>query len=262
MVAASNESASERMFREQFPVQAAARQNPDDRSTAHWAVLVGVNAYSGRTKHTIGSVADAVLMRQLLLQRGWRDDHILLLLDHNATHDNIVRGMEWLARSTDETSVVVFSFSGHMRYQRGDPDGDGEVWDSGLWPTDNKYLWDSHFVRLVNAIPAERMWLALQGCHSGGMNDPGLEQPGRVITYSSLQREKSYEDPEVGHSVQGWFMFAEGIRDGWGDANRDGKVSVQEALHWGAPRAHHRTANKQTPQLFDGLGQPFHLEVA
>lgn len=262
MHTASTSSESEQIFRRQFPVQAAARQVEGDRSTFHWAVLVGVNAYQGRTKDTIGSVADATLMRTLLLQRGWREDHILLLTDANATHDNIVRGLEWLARSTDERSVVVFSYSGHMRYQKGDPDRDGEARDSGLWPTDNRYIWDSDFARMVKPIRAARMWLALQGCHSGGMNDAGLEAPNRVVTYSSLERQKSYEDPEVGHSVTGWFMFAEGIRDRFGDANSDGRVSVQEAHAWATPRAYTRTSNRQSMQMADTLGRPFHLEVA
>lgn len=262
MHTASSESDSERIFREQFPVQAAARQAEGDRSTFHWAVLIGVNAYQGRTKDTIGSVADATLMRTLLLQRGWREDHILLLTDANATHDNIIRGMEWLARSTDERSAVVFSYSGHMRYQKGDPDGDGEARDSGLWPTDNRYIWDSDFARMMNAVRAQRMWVSLQGCHAGGMNDRPLEAPGRVVTYSSLESQKSYEDPEVGHSVTGWFMFAEGIRDRYGDANRDGQVSAQEAHAWATPRAHTRTAKKQSMQIADGLGRPFFLEIS
>ena len=262
MHAAGADSDSERIFREQFPVQAAARQVEGDPSTFHWAVIVGVNAYQGRTKDTIGSVADATLLRTLLLQRGWREDHILLLLDGQATHDNIVRGLEWLARSTDERSSVVFSFSGHMRYQKGDPAGDGEYRDSGLWPTDNRYIWDSDFVRMINAVRAQRMWLSFQGCHAGGMNDAGLEQPGRLVTYSSLERQKSYEDPEVGHSVTGWFMFAEGMRDHFGDANRDGRVSVQEAHGWATPRAYTRTSQRQSMQIADGVGRPFFLEIA
>lgn len=262
MRAASAETDSERVFRERFPVQAAARQVEGDRATFHWAVLVGVNRYEGRTKDTIGSVADATLLRAELLRRGWREDHILLLTDHQATHDDIVRGLEWLARKTDPRSVVVFSFSGHMRYQKGDPDGDGEYRDSGLWPSDNRYLWDADFVRMIDAVRAERMWLSFQGCHSGGMNDPGLERPGRLVTYSSLEREKSYEDPEVNHSVTGWYMFAEGMRDRFGDGDRDGRVSVQEAHAWATPRAYTRTTQRQSMQITDGVGHPFHLEVS
>lgn len=262
MRAASAETESERIFREQFPAQAAARQVDGDRASMHWAVIVGVNDYEGRTKDTIGSRADAELLQQILLREGWREDHILLLLDRQGTHDNIVRGLEWLARSTTERSAVVFSFSGHMRYQNGDPDADGEARDSGLWPADNRFIWDSDMARMLNAIPASRMWASFQGCHSGGMNDPGMERAGRVVTYSSTQRQKSYEDPEVGHSVQGWFMFAEALRDGHGDTDGDGRVSIQEAYAWNAPRAHARTTQRQSPQLADGLGRPFFLDVA
>jgi hypothetical protein len=215
-------------------------------------VLIGVNRYQGRTQDTLGSVADALAMRQILLDRGWRDDHILVLTDHAATHDRIVRAIDWLARSTDERSTVVFSFSGHLRHRNG---------VTAVWPTDNKFIWAKDFGRLMAPVKAGRMWIAMQGCHAAGLRAPGLEGEGRIVTYSSRVEEKSYEDPEVGHSVLGYYVFVEGFRQGWGDGNEDGQVSVQEAFEWGAPRANIRTAKQQTPVIADGLGEPMHLEV-
>jgi outer membrane biosynthesis protein TonB len=80
-------SDSERIFADGFPAHAAARQRPDDPASHHWAVLVGVNRYQGRTGDTLGSVADVAVLRAELLRRGWRDDHILVLTDGHATHD-------------------------------------------------------------------------------------------------------------------------------------------------------------------------------
>jgi hypothetical protein len=89
-----------------------------------------------------------------------------------------------------------------------------------------------------------------------------LEGDGRVVTYSSPITQKSFEDPETGHSLQGFYMFVEGIRDGWGDANGDGRVSVQEAHAFGGPRAEIRSAGQQRPVMVDGMGgRPFHLEI-
>lgn len=250
-MAASGQSDSERIFAQEHPAHAAARQT-DDPATRSWAVLVGVDRYAGRTANTLGSVADVLVLREVLLRHGWRDEHILVLTDGTATHDRVVRGLEWLARSTDERSTVVFSFSGHMRHDRG---------VSALWPSDNRFIWAGDFSRMMGAIPAGRMWASLQGCHAEGMRAPGLEGDGRIVTYSSRTAEKSYEDPEVGHSVQGYYLFAEGFRDRWGDEDRDGRVSVQEAWRWAAPRAHRRTAQQQTPVISDGAGGAFHLEV-
>lgn len=256
-------SDSERIFAEEFPRHAAARQSQGDPASFRWAVIVGVNAYQGRTRDTIGSVADATVLRDVLLAQGWREDHILVLTDGAATHDRIIRGIEWLIRSTDARSTAVFSFSGHMRRQGGDPDRDGVAVDVGLWPTDNRFIWDSDLGRMLGAVPAGRLWASLQGCHAGGLATAALEKPGRVVTYSSLASQKSYEDPEVGHSVQGFYLFNEGFSQGWADANKDGMVTVQEAHQWAAPRANVRTSGYQSPQLFDGLGgQPFRLDLA
>jgi hypothetical protein len=250
--AGSGPSDSERIFAEEFPAHAAARQS-DDPATHSWAVLVGVNRYQGRTADTLGSVADVMVLREVLLSHGWRDDHILVLTDVTATHDRIVRGIEWLIRSTDDRSTVVFSFSGHMRHRDG---------VTALWPTDNRYIWAGDLGRMLGAIPAGRLWASLQGCHAEGLRAPGLEGPNRVVTYSSLRAEKSYEDPEVGHSVQGFYLFAEGFRDRHGDLDGDGRISVQEAHGWAAPRAHTRTSQRQTPVLYDGMaGAPFFLEI-
>jgi hypothetical protein len=131
-----------------------------------------------------------------------------------------------------------------------------------LWPTDNRYIWAPDVGRLFGAIRAGRLWASFQGCHAEGLRAPGLEGPGRVITYSSKTAEKSYEYPEVGHSVMGWFMFAEGFRDRFADRNGDGRISVQDAWNWATPRAHTRTAGQQTPVISDGFdGRPFYLEI-
>lgn len=243
---------SEQAFADKYPDHHAARQVAGEASTFHWAVIVGVNDYQGRTGSTLGSVADAQVLRDDLVRRGWRGDHVLVLTDGDGTHDWIVRALEWLQRKTDDRSTVVFSFSGHMRHASG---------NSAIWPADNTYLWNADFGRLIGAVQADRMWVSLQGCHAEGMRAPGVEGPNRVVTYSSTTPEKSYEDPDVGHSVQGNYLFREGISEGWGnDGMREG-VSVQGAFAWAAPRANTRTAGLQTPVIADGLGEPFTLDI-
>lgn len=246
-------SESERRFAELFGEQAAAVQHDRDPATFHWAVIVGVNDYAAPTGDTFGSVADALVLRDVLLARGWREDHILLLTDQMADRERTVLALEWLARSTDERSTVVVSSSGHIRHKGG---------RTGLWPADNDFLWSEDLGGLLGAIQADRMWISFQGCHAGGLAAPGVEGPGRIVTYSSPVTQKSFEDPETGHSLQGFYMFAEGFRDGWGDADGDGLVSIQEAHAWGAPRAETRSAALQIPVMVDGTGgTPFHLEV-
>jgi hypothetical protein len=261
--APAGRSDSERIFAAEFPQQAQARAGDDPASNA-WAVLVGVNQYAGRTVDNIGSSQDAQVLADLLIAKGWRADHIVVLRDGNATHDRIVRALEWLARSTNEQSKVVFSFSGHVRQNKrgpANPDGDGEQLDEGLWASDNRYVWDADLSRMLAAVRARQLWATIQGCEAAGFNDPGMEGPGRLVTYSSREDQKSYEDPEVSQSVMGNYFFREGLRDGYGDGNGDGRISVQEAFNWATPRAHTRTAGRQSAIAVDGLGgAPFYLE--
>lgn len=243
---------SQQAFAARYPEHAAAQQVDSQPSTFHWAVIVGVNDYQGRTGSTLGSVADATMLRDDLVRRGWRGDHVLMLTEGAATRDWIVRALEWLAHKTDERSTVVFSYSGHMKHARG---------NSAIWPVDNAFLWNADFGRMVGAVRADRMWLSLQGCHAEGMRAAGVEGPNRVVTYSSKTAEKSYEDPDVGHSVQGNYLLREGISQGWGNGGRPEGVSVQNAFQWAAPRANTRTAGSQTPVIADHLGRPFTLEI-
>lgn len=244
-----------RGFADAFPAHEAAGQRADDPASFHWAVVVGVNRYRG-VGDTLGSVRDAEVLRDELLARGWREDHVLVLTDEQATGERIIAALDWLARKTDGRSTVVFSMSGHIRHRGG---------VSALWPHDSRYIWADELGRLLAPIEARQMWVSFQGCHAAGLSAPGVERDGRVITYSSHVREKSYEDPETGQSLQGFYLFSEGIRDGWGDraetGDGDGRVSVQEAFAWGAPRAAIRSAEQQHPVIVDHLGGPLHLEV-
>lgn len=243
---------AELAFAAAFPQHVAAYQRADDPASAHWAVIVGVNRYQ-RAGSTLGSVADALVLRDELLDRGWRSDQVLVLLNEQATGALVRQALAWLARSTDDRSTVVFSMSGHIRHQNG---------VSALWPTDSDYIWADELGRLLGAIEAKQLWASLQGCHAEGLRAPGVEGPNRLITYSSELAEKSYEDPEVGHSVMGNYLFREGFQLGWGDLDGNGRVSVQEAFTWAAPRANTRTAWQQTPVIADGLDRPFYLEIA
>lgn len=232
----------------------AAEQVEGEPDTFHWAVLIGVDAYQGRTGNTLGSVADVGVMEAELAERGWRDDHVLVLTDDLADRHMITEAMSWLARKTDDRSTVVLSYSGHLRHRDG---------TTALWPADNAFIWADELGERLGAIRGHQLWFSLQGCHAAGLAAPGVEGDGRIVTYSSQTPQKSYEDPEVGMSVQGFFLFAEAFRDGWGDVHgdEDGVTSVQEAYDWAAPRIGVRTNGYQTPVLVDGLGRSFHLEI-
>lgn len=232
-------------FADRFPAHAAAVQDPADPASTRWALLIGINEHRG-VADNVGSRQDAEDLRAQLLARGWRDDHILLLTDRQATRAGIVDGIAWLAAKTDERSVAVFHYSGHSKKWYGqDVDGDGEVTDEGLWPSDNRYIVDSELARLLDPVRAEAMWVSFATCNAAGLADPGLVRPGRVLTFSSGEPQKSYEHPAWRNSVWGWLVIDQALGAGAGDLDGDGRVTVEEAFAWARPRAAETTRGQR-----------------
>lgn len=250
-------------FASRFPAHAAATQDPDDPASSRWAVLVGVNEHQGSTRANVGSRQDAESLYAHLMDMGWSEDHVLLLTDELATRETIVEAVAWLARKTDDASVAVFSYSGHAKQWPGeDRDGDGEVPDEALWPTDNQHIVDGEFADMMADVEAGRLWVNFMACEAAGFLDPGLVREGRIVTYSSAEVEKSYEDPSVGHSVWGWNLTVNGLRLGEADSNEDGEVTVQEAAAYAIPRAAQRTTGQRYGTQNGGMVDQSHGEFS
>lgn len=259
-------SPAPRTFADRHPAQAMAVQDPADPATTRWALLIGINEHLGRVSDNIGSRQDAEDLRQHLLRLGWRDDHILLLTDRAATGAGIVEGLRWLADKTDPASTAVFHYSGHSKKWYGqDVDGDGETTDEGLWPTDDRFIVDSELVSLLAPVDASSMWVSFASCNAAGFADPGLARPGRVLTLSSGEPQKSYEHPAWGNSVWGYLMIDEALLHGMADTDRNGRVSVEEAWTWARPHASYTTRGQsygaQDAVIVDDHEGELHLTI-
>lgn len=254
-------------FASRFPAHDAATQDPMQPRTTRWAVLVGVNDHQGTVRNNVGSRQDAESLYSHLMALGWDADHVLLLTDRLATQETIVEALRWLERKTTGDSVALFWYSGHAKRWSGtDVDGDGHANRIGLWPSDNRFVTDREFIRLLAGIRASRVWVNIMACHAEQFLQEGLARDGRLVTFSSRSPEKSYEDPSVDHSVWGWNLVVRGLRQGLADSSGDGDVTVQEALNYAIPRAAHRTS-RQTPHgaqnglMVDRAGGPFSLAI-
>ncbi|HEX9695624.1 MAG TPA: caspase family protein [Actinomycetota bacterium] len=238
-----------------------ARQIEGNPASFHWALLIGINDYAGRTRDNIGSYQDAVALRQLLVAHGWLPDHVLLIGNRSATMPQVREGLKWLASKADARSVVVFHYSGHEKPFKSDVDRDGERRDVGLWLSDNSLMSDGELGASMGRVAAAKMWINMAVCRAGGFDDRGMFAPGRLLTYSSPESELSYEDPKVNYSVFGYNTVVRGIKMGLADLNEDGVVTVQEAFEYGRPLVLDRTGNRQHPFMKDLLGTGFDLRI-
>jgi hypothetical protein len=235
-----------------YPNQAKASQSNDSPSTMYWALLIGINEYSGGTENNVGSRQDVESLAQYLVKAGWRTDHIITIKDRNATAAHIIDGIRWLASKTNSSSTVIFQYAGHENWTRTNSDGDSEGRDVEIWATNNRYIIDGTLGRELGRVQAARMWLDFATCRAQGFSDAGMIKPGRILTYSSPENEFSYEDPRLHHSVFGYFLIVEGILNRKADTSpHDGKVTVEEAFNYARPRVASYTRGAQHPVMID-----------
>lgn len=198
-----------------------------------WALLIGIGKFQGRTQPNPGSAGDALDVRQLLLNNGWRDDHIRVLTDGAATAGNIRASLAWLADQCGPLSACVFHYSGHVKMMRAG-DGDSEGVDEALWSHDNKFIPDGEAAGYLSRLPSA--WINVSGCEAGGFND-NIAGPARLFTASSTETEKSYEHPAWQNSIFTGLLVDFGILQGRADENKDGKVNRQEAFTFASTEA-------------------------
>lgn len=217
---------------------------PQDR----WALLVGITNYRSPVRDTVAGAQDVGVVRDTLLRNGWRADHIRVLTDGAATGRALQDGLTWLINRSSGSTFSLLHYSGHVKQRNG---------QEYLWPVDNAFYSDT---ALANAMKAVRgtSWTSIAGCEAAGFND-GLASSKRLFTGSSGVTEKSYEYPQWRMSVWTGVLWDQGIRDRGGDTNGDGKVTVQEAFRWAAPRAATITKNQrphgpQHPEMAGGSG--------
>jgi hypothetical protein len=217
---------------------------PADR----WALIVGVTNYRGNVKDTRGGANDARLVRDVLLRHGWKSERIRILTDDQATGRAVADGISWLQANSSSKTFSFFHYSGHVKQKNG---------HEYLWPVDNAYIADTEAARVLKAVRGTA-WTNISGCEAGGF-DEGLSSSRHLFTGSSHVTEKSYEDDKTGFSVWSGMLYDEGLRDKAGDRDGDGRVSVNEAFQYAAPRAKTYTQNQrphgpQTPQIAGGNG--------
>ena len=201
-----------------------------------WALVIGITEYDAPTRDTVGGANDAAVVRKTLLANGWPADRIKMLVDGDATAANIVAGMDWLVQNSTPTSFSVFHFSGHTKQaDAGHSGGDGEQFHEFLWARNNQFVSDREVGARMRALRGHA-WINMSNCEAAGFED-GFASPTKLFTAASREDEKGYERYETGKSILTQLMVEEALLNGAGDADRNGRVSLQEAFNYAAAAA-------------------------
>ena len=141
------------------------------------ALLIGIDRYR-HVSPLIGTVNDARAMQAYVSSHlGFDDGDVKMLLDGEATRDNILGTMaEWLIAGTREGDDVFLYFSGHGFQQRDENGDESDRLDETLVPVDvtvdgdgvpRGMITDDEMAALLAQLPGRRVQVVIDACHSG-----------------------------------------------------------------------------------------------
>lgn len=187
-----------------------------------WAVVVGVSNFEDKSINLRYAAKDATDFANFLTSKGnFKADHVKLLVDENATKQNILDSlMKWLHTSTKREDLVVLYVSSH-----GSPAHEEETdnknflvaYDTNkdnLLATGIPLQWLSRIIQ--KSVQAQRVVLMLDVCHSGAarkegaktlFREPGIKLNdlnfgmGQAILCSSQADQVSWESKKYPNSV-------------------------------------------------------------
>ena len=141
------------------------------------ALLIGIDRYR-HVSPLIGTVNDARAMKAFASSRlGIRDSDIRMLLDGEATRENILGAIaEWLIDGTRSGENVFLYYSGHGFQQRDENADEADRLDETLVPVDvvvdedgvpRGMITDDEVAALLAQLPGRRVHVVIDACHSG-----------------------------------------------------------------------------------------------
>lgn len=128
------------------------------------AFCVGINNYPGTSNDLQGCVNDANDWSELLQGFGFTVD---VLLDSQATRQNVKVALQELVTNAAAGDVVVFTYSGHGTQVPDISDDEGDVYDEAIYVYDGTIL-DDDFRNIIKSINPEALLVVIcDSCFSG-----------------------------------------------------------------------------------------------
>ena len=115
--------------------------------TEYWAVIISTNTTN------ITSIYNSIINKP-----NWNESHIILLTREEATKENILDALEWLAVNSDSQDIVLFSFTGHGTPKNG---------KYGIAPWGHNPIFTDELDEKLDLIDCKYMCLIFDCCLSG-----------------------------------------------------------------------------------------------
>jgi hypothetical protein len=162
------------------------------------AICVGINNYPGSSNDLQGCVNDANDWAALLSSFGFA---ITLMLDSQATRQNIKTVLSGLITSAGEGDVIVFTYSGHGTQVTDFNSDEGDVYDEAIYVYDGTII-DDDLRAIINTInPKATLIVISDSCFSGTVT--------RFISEGAKARFMPVENISTGRLIRQRFLLPE-----------------------------------------------------
>lgn len=181
------------------------------------------------------------------------DDQIRLLINEEATRDQLIKAIQEMFGYADENDVVLFYFSGHGL--------DGALLPADFDGFDNRLFYQELTALLDQSLAKQKLVIA-DACYSGSLltarGDIGFDLDlyyqelekaagGTAILLSSKQEEFSLEDKGLRAGVFSYYLRL-GLK-GNADLDGDSVIRIGELYTYIHQKVMSRTKGRQTPVL-------------
>ena len=156
----------------------------------YWALIIGIDKYQHAPKLE-SAVKDATGVRDVLVERyGFKRDHVMELLDQQATGSNIQDALYQLGQKAGQNDSVLIYYAGHGQY-----DEDGRL---GWWvPVEAEpkkpgtFIMDVSILNYVKGMKAKHVYLIADSCFSGTLFGTRALPPINDQWFSRLYAKQS-----------------------------------------------------------------------
>ncbi len=223
--------------------------------TEYYAVIAACSEYSNPDNNIPKSPLPPIatwklssFYKSILNTPNWKEDNIILLINKQATVNNILNALTEMSEKVDSNDVFLFSWQGHGsevpdEAPLDEEDGTDEV----ICPYDIKkengtiknYITDDELNEYLSQINAKGMLLIFESCLSGGLagDEYDVDQEGRVVIVSTFENTIGRASYLIGFPMT--FGLAVACNQKFmfhaKDKNDDGFISAEEAFKWAKP---------------------------
>lgn len=166
------------------------------------ALLIGIDRYQ-YVSPLVGTVNDVRQMESYVSSHlGFNDQDVRLLLDEDATRDNIMAAIrDWLIDGTEQGDDVLLYYSGHGFQQPDENADEADRLDETLVPVDvtidvdgipQGMITDDEVAILLAQLTGRRVHVVIDACHSGTLDRLAFADAGT----ESWQYVKSPRGPD------------------------------------------------------------------